>query len=107
LGFGGTIRISEKHKISIDASTNSIVYDNSLPIDKTNVLNKLDLNYRLELLPNLSLLIGPSANIYVTEQVVDGKFNTLNVPYTIFSHESSRAKTSFWIGANAGLSYTF
>jgi hypothetical protein len=104
-GFGGTIRISERHKLSIDASTSSIVYNNSLPIAKRNVLNKLDLTYRFEFLPNLSMLIGPSANIYITEQVVDGSYNTLNVPYTLYSRESAGTNTSFWIGANAGLSY--
>jgi hypothetical protein len=107
VGFGGTIRISGKHKISIDASSNGIVYNNSLQIGKTNILYKLDLSYRYEFSPSLSLLLGPSANLYITEQVIDGRFNTLNVPYTIFSHESSSAKTSFWIGANAGLSYRF
>jgi hypothetical protein len=107
IGFGGALRIGEKHKINIDASTNSIVYDNELPISKTNLLNKIDLNYKFEFLPNLSLLIGPSVNIYVTEQVVNGSHNTLNVPYTLYSAESSGANTSIWIGANAGVSYRF
>lgn len=101
LGFGGTIKISEKHKINIDASTNSIVYNNTLPIDKTNVLNKIDFNYKFEFLPNFSLLIGPSVNVYVTE------VGTLNVPYTLYSDEISGTNINIWIGANVGISYRF
>jgi hypothetical protein len=107
LGFGGILRISEKHKISIDVSTSNIVYNNNWLGGKTNILNKLDLNYRFEFLPNFSLLIGPSVNVYVTEEVVNGKYNTLNVPYTLYSDGSSGTNVSIWIGANAGLSYKF
>jgi len=107
LGFGGILKISEKHKISIDASTNSLVYNNNLPIHKNNILNKIDVNYRFEFLPNLSLLIGPSINIYVTGEVVNGNYGTLNVPYTLYSAVSSGNSTSIWIGANAGISYKF
>jgi hypothetical protein len=107
IGFGGALHFGERQKLNIDVSTNSIVYDNNLPIDKTNILNKIDFNYKFELFPRFSLLIGPSFNIYVTEEVVDGKYNTLNVPYTLYSSASSGTNTSIWIGANAGLSYTF
>ena len=100
-GFGGSVGIRERHKINIDASTSSILYNNNLPIDKTNLLNKIDLNYKFELSPRLSLLLGPSVNIYVAEDAA------LNVPYTIYSAESSGTHTSIWIGANAGVSYRF
>ncbi len=101
VGLGGAIRISEKHSINIDASTSSIIYNNTLPIDKRNALHKLDVNYKLELLPNVFLLLGPSLNVYLAEG------DTLPVPYTIYSAASAGTNTSVWVGANAGLAYKF
>ena len=102
LGLGGAVKLGEKQKINIDVSTNSIVYNNSLPIEKKNALNKLDVNYKFEFSPKFSLLIGPSLNVYIADD------DTLNVPYTIYSAASSSGtNTSIWVGANAGLSYRF
>ena len=103
LGFGGNISISEKQKISIDLSANQIVYNNDWE-SNLNILNKADFNYKYSVSENFSLLIGPSFNVYVTHEKVDGEYGTLNIPYSIYTNEWSSGKLFMWLGINAGLS---
>ena len=103
LGFGGNISISERQKISIDLSANQIAYNNNWETD-LNMLNKADFNYKYCVSEKFSLLIGPSFNVYVTKEKVDGEYGTLNIPYTIFTNEGTSSKLFMWIGINAGLS---
>lgn len=104
LGFGGNISISEKHKISIDLSANQIVYNSNWDSEKLNFLNKADFNYKYNVSEKFSLLIGPSFNVYVTEEKVDGEYGTLNIPYTMYTNDGTSSKLFMWIGINAGLS---
>jgi hypothetical protein len=103
LGFGGNLSIAENHKLSIDLSANSITYNNNWNRE-LNLLNKIDLNYKFFISQKLSLLIGPSLNVYVTKEKVDGQFGTLNVPYSMYTNEWSSGKLFMWFGLNAGLS---
>ena len=103
LGFGGNLSLSDKQKISIDLSCNSLVYDNDWK-GKLNLLNKADFNYKHSFSDKLSLLAGPSLNVYVTKEKVEGEYGTLNIPYTISAKEWSGGKTFMWVGLNAGLS---
>ncbi len=107
LGFGSNIALSEKQTISIDLSANSIVYDNDGDSNGSslNLLNKFDFNYKYNLSRNLTLLIGPSFNVYITEEKVDGEYGTLNIPYTFYANERSNDKLFMWVGINAGLSF--
>jgi hypothetical protein len=107
LGFGGNIPISEKQKISIDLSYNQIVYNNNWDRGILNILNKADFNYKYNFFEKFSLLIGPSFNIYVTEEKVDGEYGTLNIPYSIYTNEWTDGKLFMWIGINAGFSINF
>jgi hypothetical protein len=107
LGFGGNIPISEKQKISIDLSYNQIVYNNNWDRGILNILNKADFNYKYNFSEKFSLLIGPSFNIYVTEEKVDGEYGTLNIPYSIYTNEWTDGKLFMWIGINAGFSINF
>jgi len=104
LGFGGNISISERQKISIDLSYNQIVYNNNWDCGKLNILNKVDFNYKYSVSEKLSLLLGPSFNVYVTEEKVDGEYGTLNIPYTMYTNEGTTSKLFMWLGINAGLS---
>jgi len=104
LGFGRNISISERQKISIDLSYNQIVYNNHWHSAKLNMLNKADFNYKYSISEKISLLIGPSFNVYVTEEKIDGEFGTLNIPYTIYSNQGTSSNLFMWIGINAGLS---
>ncbi|TXD71368.1 hypothetical protein [Aequorivita antarctica] len=103
LGFGVNLPISDRQKISIDLSGNSIVFNNNWEL-KCNILNKADFNYKFSFSDNFSLLMGPSFNIYVTEQKVDGEYGTLDIPYSIYENEWSNGKLFMWFGLNAGLS---
>lgn len=103
LGFGGNISITPKQKISIDLSANQIVYNNKWE-GSSNMLSKADFNYRYSVSGKLSLLIGPSFNVYVTEEQVDGEYGTLNIPYSVYTNEWSSGKLFMWLGLNAGLS---
>ncbi len=103
IGFGGNLALSEKQKISIDVSTNSIVYNNDWDGD-LNLLNKLDVNYKYNFSKKLTLLVGPSFNAYTTNKKVDGEYGTLTVPYTLHTKEWSDNKLFVWVGLNAGLS---
>jgi hypothetical protein len=102
LGFGTCISIAERHKLNIDLSTNNIRYNLNWN-NELNLLNKLDVNYKFYVSKKFSLLIGPSFNLYVAEEKLDGKFGTLQVPYSIFTHEWTTGKLSSWIGVNAGV----
>jgi len=102
VGFGTNISVSEKNLLSVELSNNQISYDNNWNIDK-NILNKLDVNYKFFMLNRLSLVLGPSFNIYVTRTKVDGRYGVINIPYTIFSHEYTNSKLYSWIGFNAGV----
>ena len=104
LGFGGNISLSEKQKISVDLSYNQLVYNNNWDNGKLNILNKADFNYKYNISEKISLLVGPSFNIYITEEKVDGKYGTLNIPYQFYTNEGASNKLFMWIGINAGLS---
>jgi len=104
IGFGSNISISEKNKINIDLSGNSIVYNNNWDSD-LNLLNKADFNYKYRVTEKLSLLIGPSFNVYIAKEKVGDGYGTLNIPYTIYKSEWTSGKLSMWIGFNAGLSF--
>jgi predicted NUDIX family phosphoesterase len=108
LGIGTLFTLNPNNKISLDATANQIIYDGDWSTKKVNILNKLDLNYRHFFTPKVSVLLGPSFNVYYTEQkVVDGNFGTLNVPYEFSTIETVHHKTSLWVGFNLGLSYKF
>jgi hypothetical protein len=102
-GFGGNISLAEKHKISIDLSANNIVYNNKWS-GELNLLNKADFNYQYSLSDKLSLMAGPSLNVYITKEKIDGEYGTLDIPYTIYTNEGTNSKLFMWIGFNAGLS---
>jgi hypothetical protein len=108
VGFGGRIPFNERHKLSIDVTANHIIYDNDWEWGEwDNLLNKADINYRYGITNNFSVIVGPSINVYVTKKIVNGEYGTLNIPYTIYSNESSGNKLFMWIGLNAGMSLKF
>ena len=107
LGFGTLISLKDRHQLSVDISSNAIVYDNNWSDvwdEDLNVLNKLDVNYRYQLTPKLSLMAGPSLNVYTTRQKIGDSFGTLDIPGGFHTSESDDKKTTMWIGINAGLS---
>jgi len=102
-GFGTSIFLSEKHCLNLELSSNQIYFDNDWD-SQANGLHKLDLNYKLAVLDRLSLLIGPSFNVYVTGKKINGEYGTINIPYTVYEHEYADKKLFMWIGLNVGVS---
>ena len=102
-GFGTSIFLSKKHRLNLELSGNQIFVDNNWD-SRLNGLYKLDLNYKFYILDKLSLLIGPSFNVYETDQKINGRYGTINIPYTVYEHEYADKKLFMWIGLNVGLS---
>jgi len=103
VGFGRNISLTNKQKLSIDLSSNQIVYNNKWNND-LNLLNKADFNYKYSITKKCSVLIGPSFNVYTTKDKVEGKYGTINIPYTIYTNQWDKGKLIMWFGLNAGLS---
>ena len=106
-GFGTSIMVSERQRLNIEITSNKIVFDNNWEGDLSNGLNKLDLNYKFTILNKFSLLFGPSFNVYLTKEKINGEYGTINIPYTIYEHENADKKLFLWIGLNAGISVKF
>lgn len=106
LGFGSHFRLSERQRVSVDLSLNRITYDHKWDSDKLNMLSKADVMYEHQVTKHFALMMGPSLNCYISEELANGNFGTLNIPYSIYSNESSDSKLFVWIGLNAGISLT-
>ena len=102
-GVGTGIFLSDRQRLNIELSRNQICYDYNWKVEN-NHLNKLDLNYRFYVMNNLSFMVGPSFNIYVTGEKVNGEYGTINIPYTLSEREYAYKKLFSWIGFNAGIS---
>ena len=106
LGIGTLINFSEKHRMSVDLSTNGIVYDNDWNVwDTKNILNKLDITFRNQFSSKFSLLIGPSLNHYISEVQVGNSFGTLRSSGNISEKKTDDKVKSMWIGLNAGIAF--
>ncbi|MDW7695451.1 hypothetical protein R9C00_27310 [Flammeovirgaceae bacterium SG7u.111] len=105
-GFGTNVSLGARNVLSIDLSSSQLNYDNNWD-GKVNLLNKLDFNFKIALSDHVSFILGPSLNVYVTQEKVDGEFGTLNVPYTLYEDKDGDTGVSGWIGGNAGVSFRF
>lgn len=103
LGFGTKIKYSDLSELNVEASSVSLVYDDQWE-NTQNQLYQVSCHYKYYLTKAFSLFVGPSLNVYLTDQKVNGEFNTLEIPYTLYSKEWSDKKLSSWIGVNAGFS---
>ncbi len=101
LGFGSLFSFAKRHGISLELSGNNILYNGKWK--GLNILSKLDLNFQYALDDKFKIVAGPSFNTYITDQKVDGKFGTLNIPYTIFEDSNDERMISAWIGFNLGV----
>lgn len=107
IGFGGIVTLAEKHKMSIDLSTNQIVFNDDWESFDENNLSKLDINYRLILGEHVSLIAGPSFNYYYSEVRVDDRFGTLKIPYEAHTIRNENSQEWMWVGFNCGIAYRF
>jgi len=107
LGFGTKLNFTEKIKLSIDLSSNSVAEPNTLP--RFDLLAKSDFGIRYQLAKNIDVFAGPSFNVFVTEQLIGSNETRFNIPYTLYGENwnNNQGSTSIWIGANAGVSIQF
>jgi len=106
LGFGSMVTLSEKHQISMDLSFNNIVYDEKWEADE-NFLTKLELAYRFRVGEHVSLVSGPSLNLYTSDMTREDVGRTLDIPSHAHSFSCKGFQNRVWLGFNAGISFTF
>ena len=106
LGFGSMLSLAEKHKISMDLSFSNIVYNEEWDANE-NFLTKLDISYRYSLGEHVSLLAGPSLNLYSSDMSQDDGAHTLRIPSHANSFASGGYRNWAWFGFNAGIAFTF
>ncbi|MFA8343826.1 MAG: LA_2272 family surface repeat-containing protein [Rhodothermaceae bacterium] len=99
-GFGSLISIAEKHNIAIELSGNNLVYDNKW--EGLNLLNMLDISYQYSLTDKVKIKAGPTFNVYISDRKPDGKFGTIDIPYTIYERTNNDNILTAWIGFNIG-----
>jgi hypothetical protein len=101
MGFGSIIPIKNNHKLNIELICDDIMYDYKM--EGINLLNQLNIHYQYQITNFLAVKAGPGIRSYVTDQKVNGEFNTLDIPYTILESTGDKIKTSSWVGFNAGV----
>ena len=106
LGWGSLISLGGRNALAIEASSHHIVHEWSWD-DDINLLNKVNMNCHIGLGEHISFFAGPSFNVYVTDEKIDGEYGTLPVPYTCFEKVYDDIQVSMWVGGNAGITYRF
>lgn len=104
-GVGTAPRISRKLYLNFDVTSNQIVYGNT--IDAINLLNKLYVGVDFQILKNISLTAGATANAYLTKNSFDGyqplftDYRPIVHSYDVGRHHNLKG----WIGGKIGLRF--
>lgn len=106
-GFGSIIPIKDNHKLNIELICDRIIYDNNWSDEGLNLLNQLSFAYQYQITDFFAVKAGPSIRNYLTNQKINGEFNTIKVPYTILENTFGEVKSSTWIGFNVGVVISF
>jgi hypothetical protein len=106
MGFGSLVKLNEKNRLGIDISCNNIRagFGWNWEVD---LLSKIDFTWNHFFGRHFSLFAGPSFNVYVSQHLIEGKYGSISVPYTLYSNDWSNGNVSMWIGANAGIAVRF
>ncbi|WP_066756698.1 hypothetical protein [Crocinitomix algicola] len=107
LGFGSMLSLTEKAYVSADLTANQIY--TSIHHPELNLLSRIDLAFRYEFTKTIGLFAGPSFNVFISENPLDGQSSALEPPYYLYEESwwNNQGKTSIWIGGNLGLSVRF
>lgn len=105
-GLGRYFELNDKNRISLDLSTSNFS-DIFLMTSRFDFLNKLDLAYKRSISNNFSVFVGPSFNLYLTEDFGQGEKPLLKPLYTISKTDFNRGTMYSWVGAKAGISFNF
>lgn len=105
-GVGSMINLTDRFKISLDASTSYISKKKFTPT--IDFLTEGQLSLRYHILENIGIFAGPSFNIYFGEYEENGS-TLLYVPKPIYEENwwYGDGQTKLWLGYNAGISIMF
>lgn len=105
-GIGTLISFNEKNHLGLDLSANTIVTNfwNNWGVD---LLNRFEFTYQRFFGKHLTVFGGPALNVYVTQNMIDGEYGSINVPYTLYTENWSNGNVSMWIGFQAGAALRF
>ena len=105
LGVGTKIGLSEKFSLAIELSNSQVIKDYDQ--DGLEFLSQGNIQAQFSL-GRFSLFAGPTLNM-LTETSNTSSSRQIHVPYTIYTHDWNyfQGKTSWWIGANAGVAFAF
>src|SRR6056297_2690790 len=106
LGLGLGLRFDEykNNMLSIDFSCNQVIYNGNFA-GGLNLLNVLNVSDEIFISRKASIIVGPSMNVYFTDEKVNGYFGTLPVPYTLYSFDGENTGVRIWLGFNLGFSF--
>lgn len=105
-GLGKYFNLNENNKISLDISSSNLS-ERLFMATSFDLVNKLDLTFKHSFTENLSFYVGPSFNIYLSEDYGQGETPLITPMYTIAKDSYNRVNTYTWVGANAGISLRF
>ena len=105
-GFGFENSIGKKFLQSFDYTANWIS-EKDKPFGTFNLLNKLRINYAYLLGKRISVFLGPSINVHLSEWVNDdtGEFLTKIAPYTINTTIIGDTQLQVWVGGQVGFRF--
>lgn len=105
-GVGTAPRLSRKLFLNFDATSNQVVYGNS--IEALNLLNKLYVGFDYQAFKKMSLTFGATLNAHITEKSFD-QYQPLFTDYqpNIFYDRDfgSDHNMKMWLGAKVGLRF--
>lgn len=105
-GLGTAPKIARKLYLNVDLTSNQIVQGNS--IDALNLLNKAYVGVDFQFLKKMSLAVGATLNIHVTESDYEGYWNIFKDYRPEMLYEQSHSNnftTRMWIGGKIGLRF--
>ncbi|MEQ6122219.1 hypothetical protein [Reichenbachiella sp. MALMAid0571] len=106
LGFGRQYKIVKSFFSNIELSSH-VLSSKSSSFENMNLLNKLNLNFGYQFAPHLSLNMGPTLNIYVSnalnEDTQEYGYDIVKNP--VFSKKYDSSGLSIWLGYSASLKF--
>ena len=108
IGFGSRLTLAKWLSISADLTVNHINELDQFEW-KVNLMNRADLTFDLNLNKHISILVGPSFNVHVSELGYEntGKFTTDIAVNPFYTDNRNGYQVQMWIGAKGGFRISF
>lgn len=106
LGFGRQFKVAKMLFSNIELSSH-VLSSKSSSFDNLNLLNKITLNFGYQFARHLSLNMGPTLNIYVSDEfnADTKKYGYDIVRQPIYSKEYNSSGLSIWLGYSASIKF--